>query len=1492
MQKEIREFVKTKLSVVSDQDIDEEILTGGRSGSDVYSIKVKSRRPRLSGYYIVKVCPPTVERDESEADKARQFYNHSPKFSEHLVKYVDRNRIDGKGVIIYQQANQSRLHATAFSVLDAECLARYTRRVSRDILSVLNQDIQTGGTVEDFFRYLLNKQLGEGGRFTPRMRELLDRPDAECVALGATVYPNPFYFMTHIDCWSGVLPNLLLYKGAVHGDLHGLNLIASEESEESYSIIDYDSASMDSYLLFDQAYFEFSVFFDNAKDNDLKPWSAMLEQLVIPSVFQQVAPCEHYLEYMVRNAVCAGITDWVQEAGLENSRDDIELQFLLARIAAGINFFCKKNCADQGKQIKVLLFICCCLKSLFETIGYSYNTNDVCALSIASAFTDTEDLWENVFKFRNYIPVLITDDHYTASNLNALKNLCSVRWSLVVDVGPEEEEPVVYKSLLEHMKTESVKRIALLSGENAEAFDNTLNVLSIQKPAGLAYANLWRRGGKRLLSQLEKLLSSNPQVPLVLVFDCSKNALPFRNRLIDRLCDLPLPGATRFAALRAGFSEDFVSEMEDLESKHHWHFVAYPGATLLHAAKCCGLYLQQLQYARHSAELPSVDGTCTFSKEDLLRFSPSIELVYAGCEDISEHELGRIGFDTSGGGDSLGEEFYKGGEATWSDIAKHRALRLLEDRDYQNIKNRLEKLMDESSPRIKTMRLIHGAGTGGTTLSKRILWDLKQSVPCVRLKKYVPDTVSMLLEVCKKTGKRVLMTVEQGSTVITDDELNILAHQVNAENGKLLILLITRSTDPTTRRPLREEREGKDVLVRLIDTMPARIARDFLEQFSKYAAQRSNPAERVRRLEAITGDDDNDQRTPFFYGFYAFQEEYNLLDRLQSTVAICTQNQRELLNCLALVTAYSQNICVAFSELPIILDMEDDGSGMMNLYVMKDNLPTAISKLMVIRPDGCRLCHPIIAEKLLLLLHSTEDQHAAMNDVVYPAICSYVQTLYNIYRGGNDRVDKILKELVIDRAYIDADDKKTKFSPLVEAIPKWRDKEALFRLLIEKFPENPHYYNHLARLLAFGDVGAQITPQYEAAVEEAEQAIKVAERAGVPTPTHRTTLGCIYGQWLIHNIREATRNKLRGRFAQKCSDLIDDIKVLYSLAREEFEHARKESEIHDSFNYFPQIHMEYQIIEQLIEFDHGRTIQQLIAQEPSFKAWYDEHFSIATELMLQMRDLQNNNPSLLKQAREGLGRISENSLNCIKADLRGLLNSNAAGYKRRRRALIYGAFVTNGCQWNGLDKGTCELAEESLRNNFIDSDDGHKNADVETWFELYRRCSYFNAAEAQHILAAYMEDGYKKNYLLFLLAFILWESGAAGASPSAVDACIREAQLLARQYGVNTAREHDCFVGTNAIGCPIVPVTDIRRDGSGNPEGLKTFTGRVTEVEYTHGKILLDRLNLEVTFIPNPTTVNQDEKRIFKRENVSCRVKLNLMFSYSGLRGWDVVKQD
>ena len=154
MSTEIRDFLKNKLSIASDQDISEKSLTNGRSGAEVYSIKVQSRRNRLSGYYIVKVCNTTAERNETEVHKAQQLYSYSPEFSSHLVKVEAYQQVGGRDVIIYRQANDSRISSTAFSLLDGERLAKYTRRASCEVLTILNADAQIGGTVEDFIKCL------------------------------------------------------------------------------------------------------------------------------------------------------------------------------------------------------------------------------------------------------------------------------------------------------------------------------------------------------------------------------------------------------------------------------------------------------------------------------------------------------------------------------------------------------------------------------------------------------------------------------------------------------------------------------------------------------------------------------------------------------------------------------------------------------------------------------------------------------------------------------------------------------------------------------------------------------------------------------------------------------------------------------------------------------------------------------------------------------------------------------------------------------------------------------------------------------------------------------------------------------------------------------------------------------------------------------------------------------------------------------------------
>ena len=319
--------------------------------------------------------------------------------------------------------------------------------------------------------------------------------------------------------------------------------------------------------------------------------------------------------------------------------------------------------------------------------------------------------------------------------------------------------------------------------------------------------------------------------------------------------------------------------------------------------------------------------------------------------------------------------------------------------------------------------------------------------------------------------------------------------------------------------------------------------------------------------------------------------------------------------------------------------------------------------------------------------------------------------------------------------------------------------------------------------------------------------------------------------------------------------------------------------------------MECEIIDYLMQFDRDRNLAALIDQEPSFKEWYDEHFAIATELTHQMEDSSENNTGFLAEAKNKLKRVAMESNEQLRFQLAKLLPSDAAIDKRHRRTLIYAAFTKNGASWN-MDPDVLDIAEQCFRKNIMDVDRAHKNFDVETWFELYRRTKYFDAAEAQVIIADHMEDGYKKEYLLFLLAFVLCESGSAGASPSAVTIRARETQRLAHLHGINTAREHDFFVGSNVTGCPVVPIADVPRNNDREPIGLRVFRGTVIDVEHTHGKILLDRLNLDVTFIPNPMSVNAEPQRTFTREDITHHVELNLMFSYSGLRAWNVTKID
>lgn len=1485
-----------KFCVMSEERFEERLLTNGRSGADVYRISLLSEVPQMTGHYIVKICEIADNQIKLESDKAVAFYNYAHEFTEHLVKVEAREIIDGKSIIVYAQANDSVIDTMAASQLEAEYAAKCMQSVSYDLLNSLNH-IDTINNVsahaQDFFQTLLCKQLGDTGRFTPRMEELLAKPKAESIVIDGVIYPNPLFFLNHLERISPCLSEVTFLKGAVHGDLHGDNVLASNHT---YAVIDYDSSSTDSYLLFDHAYYEFSVFYDKSTDNDLKRWKAMLKKLIAPSVFDRVEQCENYMEYMIRNAVCDGIKRWVIDQNLQRQRDNIEIQLMMSRIAAGVNFFCKKTCNDTGRRLKVLLYVAYCLKLLLNKIQCKYDENDISSLQVLQESNNVEKIWESCVKYVGYIPVLVTEDQYSRADFDKLKGLCGLDWAMIIDIGSEEKEFMIYKFFLENYKRKNIKKINVMMDEKVDSFRSTLNVISLRKPAGGSYSSLWRSYVKSLMASLNKLLLENPLVPLMFIFDCKGDSLKFRDRFINALCDLELPGATRFIALQVGFSDSLNQEIVELETENKWRFAQLIGVDMFHVAQTCKMYLGESQYVEYCANLPSVEGVYTFTEEDLVSFAASVDLVYAGCE----YSTGADSKDAINHGDSFGEKFYMGNEPTWDDIAQHRDLPLLEMNAYQDVLAKVVKWAEESIQRVKVLELRHGAGTGGTTLAKRILWDMKDTVPCAYLKKYILQTADILLEIYQRTGKKLFLAVEAGSTIITDEELNQLKQAINSKNGKLLILLIKRVNDNVT------EYQNDTVLYTLHDNMPIPIAEKFWKTFSDYADTKPNAVDRKKWLRAITQNKwYKDQRAPFFYGFYTYQEEYRIFDTLERTINGCTVEERRLLNCLAIDTVFSQNICVIFREIPVLLNQQIEDN-IINAYVIREMLSAAIYKLIVVRENGFRLCHEIIAKKILLLLFDNsensdeEDADARWGAVIFPAINQYVEVMSEIYGNENVYLNELLRELLIDRDYIDSENRKTKFSPLVESIPRWTDRKRLFENLIEKFPNNPHYYSHLARLLAIGDRRNGILSKYNEAVELSRKAVEIALDA---KNTHEVTLGCIYGWWINDDIQQEITNKKRGRLACGYMDLIESISIRYELAKSAFENARLYigEGGYDSFNFFPQIKMECTIIKNFIDYDMDRGLDKLLSvaqkdknsDEAAFREWYEEHFSVAMELYLQWCKYRKEDRKLQQDAKELIENIKENFNDTIKQRLDKLGESDAPQDRVYSRSLIYRFYAYTGFDWNKGKQEQLYAAEKCARKNLIRYDENHGGHDLEIWFELYRRVGYFKAEEAQEYIADYAEEGYRKDYLQFLMTFIMRKNGVTAASSESITRRIDAARRKAAQRGLNTLRELDVYRGnmSGSIGCPIISITDAFAYGKGELKGLETFTGMVTEVGQTSGKILLDKLNLDVTFIPNPTSLSKEDlSKKFTREDVGKNVEFNIMFAYSGLRGINVIR--
>lgn len=1434
---EIEEFLINVFDLVNVKDCSITKLTDGLSGAAVYILEIKnSRNKSCCGIYILKIIDTLAQwhdRNNNEVDKSKEIYSNAINFQKHLVKVIADKVIDNQLVMILSYAFSEKMSLVSLAQLRVDNKLEILEHISYDLLSEFNKNrvefVEECEVIDKLCAY----RIKENGNFRKRIKEYVYEERKPAINIDGCVLPNPNYYVDNLNkiLKEKGMQYVQYIKGFTHGDMHQKNILTLKNSDQ-YVIIDYDSCT-NNYLLFDQAYLELNCYMQISETWDIETWLEGMEYM-----FQTIDTKKNNIQFAgiieIERRIRKGIEKWYLEE-LPNSLDSFHVQLQLARIAAGINFFSKSGITEHVEQIKYLIYTAYGFKALFSLINYQWEKENVSRLTNKQMNSENiQQLWNECGRMRSeYIKILITDDIYDQKEYAILSKLGKIDWKLIVDVGEKVAPNDLFESVVPIVKEyNSIRYITEEEIDNVLTYRNT-NLLQIKKGKDMSLFEHWKKFKQRFVPIYKRMCSSEPLKSVLFILDFHNDST-IRERLIEMLGEENLIRKTsRFICF--GKKHELAFQDKDFEENKIKYF-EHECMNLEDIAKAVEYYGLHRDGMTDEIILPSIDSLDgQLTREKWNDYNSVVEIVYSGIENNLTD-------------DSNGEQFYRGNEITWLDIVQKRDIEWNEYNKWKEII--IKKLQND---RISECKLLHGAGAGGTTLSRRLMWDIKDTNPTLRLRKFDSDAANIIVDIYRKTGKSVFVVVEMGSTIISEDEYECLKRDVNAQSSHALFLKVERAT-------LKEEEQNAEIYLR--EDLSKVDAKKFYDTYYKL----TNDTTRKKYLSFITynfmENEWKGQRCPFFYGFYTFQEEYRGIGSfLKSGIVQCDKALRTVLCDLAIVTVYSQNICMPYEEVAHILQTKDVLLG--EIY---EKINSGIQKILIEKEKGFRICHPLIARKLLELLY---DDYKAYGEQLYHATSHFIDNKHAIY-GEIDReyLDKLFKELFIDRSYIDGEQQK--FAQLINELERPSFKINIFEKLKKLYGDNPHYYNHLGRL----EIYDKNNRQFDKAITNLKKALEIAEKTKYSQVPHYTTLGCIY------SVRIAVDVKMK---EQSIEQMLENIWVDFDNANDCFSKAREIKE-NSTYGYFPNILMITNTVKNITNVT-GRSLEKLLENE-KFKKWYDTYSGIAIQLYAQM--IRN----CAEELSDELKRKAEESILHLNGDVKALKSrlekQRKSGLKIKEcnnlgRTVCMLLYMQNEYKWENLRSEELHYVKNEME-NILEAGEYNQN-DVNAWFSVYRQMNDFDYGKAKRYLEDYMEEGYYKNYLLWILNFAEYQQGMQPYSQvlTYLNACRYNRQLA--EKGIRTTQSIDTYTIANK-GFPIKRISSVRGD-DGEYHNLKTFRGKIYRLEGTaKGIIKLDGLDdIIVTFIPS--FMVGDQRMEFTRVDISSNVEFNLMFTYSGYKAWN-----
>jgi len=441
----------------------------------------------------------------------------------------------------------------------------------------------------------------------------------------------------------------------------------------------------------------------------------------------------------------------------------------------------------------------------------------------------------------------------------------------------------------------------------------------------------------------------------------------------------------------------------------------------------------------HEVGVPKLNTTQYFlPRQELLWLQEDMEILHSAIER-----------EVSSDKDRQENDFLHGWTISWHQLSSH----LDTDRDVTSAI--LEQVRHDLKSRATVrFRLQHWPGAGGTTVARRIAWELKRDYPTILLKRIVPDeTIGRFRTLFNATEQSILALVEGAD--VTPDHLDKLYTEVGAENIPAVFLVISRQFEMPSASSHRE----RGIF------LSQNLSRDEGYRFAD-TYKRAAP-EKAVLLERLSKSSSRD-KTVFLFALTAFERDFVAVPRyIQPRLEVATEAQRRILLFLSLAYSYghkplyAQMFATFLSQSKNhLLRLEKILQGpQLELVVEEDNrhwrpihhvIGEEILKSALAGKGDPRLWYTGLSTLAIDFIHLCRDSAYSPND-------DLIEILYHIFIERDEQ-----QQLGIEQS----DGGSPKFARLIEDIRNIDGQQSVLEELVASFPQESHFWGHLGRFFS------------------------------------------------------------------------------------------------------------------------------------------------------------------------------------------------------------------------------------------------------------------------------------------------------------------------------------------------------------------------------------------------------------------------------------------